>query len=163
MKNTFKVLGIIAMVAVVGFSITACGDDGGDGGGGSGGGNGTFAVTGIPSEYNGKYAIFMGGDEDAEFLMGFQSFNTSTERATLVQIANGSVTLPMWIANNNTGQIVRYSGNSTDIPGAIEIYALATYDFDGDEEPIDGRVFIVTFSNGSAATTWSRGVPFDDE
>ena len=35
MKNVFKVLGIIAIVAVIGFSFAACGDDdGGDGGGG---------------------------------------------------------------------------------------------------------------------------------
>jgi len=41
MKNLFKVLGTqslrlcaIALVAVIGFSLTACGDDGGDGGGG---------------------------------------------------------------------------------------------------------------------------------
>jgi hypothetical protein len=35
MKNVFKVLGIIALVAVIGFSMAACGgdDDGGGGGG----------------------------------------------------------------------------------------------------------------------------------
>jgi len=41
MKNTFKVLGIIAIVAVIGFSFAACGgddDDGSNGGGGGGSG-----------------------------------------------------------------------------------------------------------------------------
>jgi hypothetical protein len=37
MKNKFKLLGIIALVAVIGFSMTAC-DDGSGGGGSSGGG-----------------------------------------------------------------------------------------------------------------------------
>jgi hypothetical protein len=42
MKNTFKVLGIIALVAVIGFSFVACGgdDDGGSSGGTGGGGGG---------------------------------------------------------------------------------------------------------------------------
>ena len=40
MKNTFKLL-IIALIAVIGFSMLACGDgSGGGGGGGSGGGYG---------------------------------------------------------------------------------------------------------------------------
>jgi len=43
MKNTIKFLGIIAFVAIIGFSMAACGDDsgGGGGGGGSGGLSGT--------------------------------------------------------------------------------------------------------------------------
>ena len=42
MKNVFKVLGIITLVALIGFSMIACGDEGGGpagGGGGGGGGN----------------------------------------------------------------------------------------------------------------------------
>jgi hypothetical protein len=42
MKNTFKLIGIIALVAVIGFSMAACGDD--DGGGGGGGGGIDFSV-----------------------------------------------------------------------------------------------------------------------
>jgi len=37
MKNTIKVLGIIALVVAIGFSFAACGDGGGGGGGGGGG------------------------------------------------------------------------------------------------------------------------------
>jgi len=37
MKNTIKVFGIIALVAIIGFSMTACGDDD----------EGTVAVTGV--------------------------------------------------------------------------------------------------------------------
>jgi len=163
MKNLFKVLGIIALVAIIGFSLTACGDDGSDGGNPTtGGGSGTFTVTGIPSQHNGKYALFMGGDEDGdEYLMGFQSINMSSGVATLVRIANGSVSLPMWTVAGE--QLVRYSGTSdTAVPGMIEIYASATYDFDDDAEPLDGRIFLITFSNGSASTTWNSGLPLDE-
>ena len=38
MKNAIKLFGIIALVAVIGFSMTACGGDDDDGGGGGGGG-----------------------------------------------------------------------------------------------------------------------------
>jgi len=37
MKNTFKVIGIIAMVALIGFSMVSCSDDSSSGGGGGGG------------------------------------------------------------------------------------------------------------------------------
>ena len=39
MKNTMKCLGLIALVAVIGFSFAACGDGGDNGGGGNQGGN----------------------------------------------------------------------------------------------------------------------------
>jgi len=35
MKRVFKILGIIALVAVIGFGLVSCGDDDGGGGGGS--------------------------------------------------------------------------------------------------------------------------------
>jgi len=54
MKNIFKVLGIIALVTVIGFSISCGGDDDGDntggGGGGDGGGNGNGSG-GEPTEW----------------------------------------------------------------------------------------------------------------
>jgi hypothetical protein len=40
MKNTIKLFGIIALVAVIGFSFAACGGDDDGGGSGGGGGNG---------------------------------------------------------------------------------------------------------------------------
>jgi hypothetical protein len=40
MKNLAKLVGIIALVAVIGFSMTACDDGNGSGGGGGGGGGG---------------------------------------------------------------------------------------------------------------------------
>jgi len=37
MKSILKILGVIALVAVIGFSMAACSSDGGGGGGGGGG------------------------------------------------------------------------------------------------------------------------------
>jgi len=55
MKNANKTFGtfsrmlcVIALTAVIGLSMTACG-------GGGGGGAGELTITGIPSTYNGKY------------------------------------------------------------------------------------------------------------
>ena len=45
MKNIVKLFGIIALVAVIGFSMAACGDD--DSGGGGGGGSVTFTINGL--------------------------------------------------------------------------------------------------------------------
>jgi hypothetical protein len=42
MKNTIKFFGIIALVAVIGFSMAACGGGGGGGGGGGSGGSGAL-------------------------------------------------------------------------------------------------------------------------
>jgi len=40
MKNVLKTFGLIALMAVIGFSMAACSDDGGGGPGGGGGGGG---------------------------------------------------------------------------------------------------------------------------
>ncbi|WP_461247712.1 hypothetical protein, partial [Treponema sp. R6D11] len=59
MKNFFKVLGVIALVAVIGFSMAACGsydDDSGGGGSLEGGGlSGTWV-----SDWNGNTITFSG-------------------------------------------------------------------------------------------------------
>jgi len=55
MKNSFKVM-IIALIAVIGFSMAACGDGSGDG---AGNGQGYITITDIPSEYNGMRLSFM--------------------------------------------------------------------------------------------------------
>jgi len=118
---------------------------------------GTFTVTDIPSEYNGKYALFSGDNEALDLrLNGYQSFNKTTVVITLVQIANGSVSLPMWIYDVAGEELVRYSGNNT-VEGFLEIIDSATV---GDHSVaiIDIRYWdSITFSNGSAQRTWDSG------
>jgi len=69
MKNVFKVLGIIALAVVIGFSFFACGDNNGGGGDNSGGGpvivkgNGkTVPVTGVSLNKT-SLSLAVGGSE----------------------------------------------------------------------------------------------------
>ena len=58
MKNTFRVLGIIALLAVVGFSMAACGGD-------SGGDNSdpkTIKITDVPSNWKGQIQVAIFSD-----------------------------------------------------------------------------------------------------
>ena len=124
---------------------------------GSGGGEAsTFTLTGIPSQYNGKYVYLNGGSESGGGVLGFQSVNMSTQTFTLCLISNGSVSLPMWIVS--TGTPVKYSGNDTwDFIGA---YLVNTQTVTGDlmAQAIGYITFpSVTFANGSATRAWSQG------
>jgi len=149
-------------------------------GGGSGGPvgppampSGIFTVTGIPSQYNGMYAIFeevgasssSGDGEPVESdhvgLGGFQSVNMSTGVFTLVQIVNGSVSLPMWTGNFDTQQVVRYYGFDT-VAGVLYIANSATPNMET-TQPLAIRFWeSITFSNGSATKTWASGIDFGD-
>jgi len=104
MKNK---LGIIALAAIIAFSFFGCGDD-------EGGGSGTFTLTNIPAEHNGKY-VFVEAKNNSVYLLGANSFNMSEMTAALPQISDGSVSVPMWIFTNpnNPAEYKRYSGNDT--------------------------------------------------
>jgi len=72
MKNVFKLFGLIALIAVIGFSMAACGGD--DGGGGGGGGKWipatgeyTQPFTGILSNGNTTLIINWWGGGEAPF------------------------------------------------------------------------------------------------
>jgi hypothetical protein len=163
MKSFFRIFGIIAFVAVIGFSMVAC-DDGSDSGGGSGGGGGgTLTITNIPAKYNGRYAYFISEDKSLP-LLGLQSF--STETITLIQIVNGQVSLPMWkatLSGNNITAVTRYSGNDTVTVGIkkrVTISSSPTMNEDVDESVINvinyGNTSII-FLNGSATKSCNDG------
>jgi len=158
MKNVFKFLGIITFIAVIAFSMAACGDDDSSAGGGgsSGAGSGgTFTLTGIPSEYNGMYAGTPGNFLSEGVLQGFQSISKAGDY-TYPRISNGSVSIPMWIFSNSTdpSSAKRYTGNDTATG-----YAGFIVDFfsDSNGDKTIGSSFFdsVTFSNGNAARSWN--------
>jgi len=154
MKKTIRIFGIFALVAVIGFSMVGCKDDDDDGGVE----DGIFKITGIPSEYDGKYAYF-GAYIEGGLIIGCQSYNTTTDVYTLVQIANGSVSLPIWTYNSANGQYdLRYSDNVTlEHGGRIDIFNSPTMNFDNDSSIANRFWTSITFSNGGAAKTWSSG------
>jgi hypothetical protein len=153
MKNTIKLFGFIALVAVIGFSFAACGGDD-DGGGG---GQGTFTLTDIPSKYNGKYALLVGEggeDETYTYLYGCLSWTESPETFTLPQISNGSVSLPMWKVTSDE-KLVKYSGNNSC---GILVGIFNSQTWDGEEAIVDVYFEPVPFSKGSATKSWNNGI-----
>jgi hypothetical protein len=127
-------------------------------GGGGGGTAGKFIVTGIPSEYNGKYAMAVGSDESIG-LFGLKNASfIPLHEYTLVQIANGRVSLPMWTVSSDGNSLTAYTGNYT-----IEYFTLAIYEneiasYTANVPPIAQLLFSsVKFSNGGATRAWPQG------
>jgi len=165
-----KAISVVLLFTAVFFGLASCEGDyidpgalamggegiggGGHGGGGSGGSGGTFTLTGIPSQHNGRYAVFFSDNVE---VVGCQNVD-SNWTTTLVQIANGSISLPMW--NMTSGQAVGYSGSHTD-GGVVLIYSSATQIQYNWPDYIAGRYFSsITFSNGSATKDWSQGTNY---
>jgi len=142
---------IVALVAAIGFSITACDD----GSGGPGGGGGTFTITGIPPKYNGKYVTFSGGDG-----VNFVLYNYEPgKRTTLARISNGRVSMPLWKMNMDSS-MTRYSGNDTcSLVGFITADStVSAGGLAGSQTVPDAAILVrsVTFSNGSATKSWNE-------
>jgi len=174
MKKALKLLAVIALAAVIGFSMAACGgDDDDDGGGNNGGGGttpgtnpgtgsgGTLTVTDIQTKYNGKYAYFNGtislADHDiVGSLLGFQSVGgavgtTAAANSTFSRIANGRVSIPAWLVTADK-TLVRYSGNDTFEIIGFTISEVDTLGKNNDPSYYlaGGSFMSVTFTNGSA-------------
>jgi len=135
------------------------GNNGGDtpttpvnpGGGGNQNQNSMFTLTGMPNDYNGKYAMFFAPDSS---IYGVNSINVNNSGMSfkLIKISNGKVNLPMWVYDND---FVRYYGNDT-VDGYIMIFNSENIsDIRG---MIDLRSFSsVVFSGGAATKTWNQG------
>jgi hypothetical protein len=118
MARSARLLGIIALVAVIGFSMTACGGGGGDD-------TGSLTITGLGA-YDGKYVIAMGGGDgegDEVALFAGNSFNINHEKETITgtgtQINGGTVTLKVWEASEEEGDLIGYNGND-----AVDVFFL---------------------------------------
>jgi hypothetical protein len=145
MKNLYKLIGIIALVAGIGFSFTACGDDDDD----NGGGGGTFTLTGIPSEYNGKYIqiwIDKTGGWTRTDVWGSQDKDGS--QTDFVLISNGRASIPLWTGTSidriryTLTETVSCSGGIGNTKGGY----LSLVSF---------RILNIPFTNGSATKSWA--------
>ena len=167
MKKTVKLLGLLAFVAAIVFSMTAatCGSktaqstsssvsetadskaastSGGSESSSSGGG---ITVTGIPSQYNGQYAT---AGVHGLPLYGAQSF--SNPFWILPRISNGTVTIPLW----NGQEFTRWYGSAT---GTILVQIRTAANAQTNPTAVDRRLFSsVTITNGDATIAWSQGI-----
>jgi hypothetical protein len=134
----------------IGFSMAACGDEGSDGSGGGGGGRAsTLTVTGIPAEYNGKYAICFFMSNNAGLVYGYQEPNSMAG----VLVSNGTVSIPLWADFSSP-----YSGNETAASGVtVDFWDRATGGGSGNISLPSRNFRSVTFSNGGAVVSWGQG------
>ena len=152
MKNTIKVLGIIALVAVIGFTMAAC-DNGSKDDNGSGG---TFTLTGIPSQYNGKYFYIQidTSNTDAEWAYG--TVDEDGSQYYFARISNGRASIPLWAYSFSAPDevyAVRYTRTET-VPCRVDIL-----NADGISGMVGGGIKFsfnsVSFTNGSATKSWN--------
>jgi len=128
MKNVFKVLGIIAIAAVIGFSTVSCSSD-------HGGGGGALTITGL-TEAEGKYVVGYG---EGDFMYYFAGKDTDEHGE---QIKNGKVTLKVY---SGMGSWNEYNGDAT-VTFFLYFLDSATDKADSNGS-YDGKV-TVTFAEG---------------
>jgi hypothetical protein len=134
---------------------------------GSGGG---LTITDIPSEYNGKYAFFLGvdvaGTDGKSTLKGCQQSSQKPAEIKFSPISNGRVSIPVWIhttinidadAGTTDTDIRRYSGSDTYTDITV-LFADVEYNKDFLQEKAKIVFQSVTFQNGNDTKSWSDGI-----
>jgi hypothetical protein len=152
MKSLLKLFGIIALVAVIGFSFAACDDGttgGGSGGGGGGGKGGTFTITNIPAEFNGVDAMVYNLENDSINASNIYIYGANT------RISNGRVSFPLTVYSHDTREYYDYRGNDTGCRVEVHLGGIASTR----GSIVFGRRGTprVDFSNGSATKSWNEG------
>ena len=158
MKNFLKLLGIIALAAVIGFSFAACDDGSKDD---KDGGGGTFTLTDIPSEYADyqrtiplNYAncttylessITIIGSKDTDWLIS----------PNMVPISNGRVSIPLWAYDASSDSVMPYTKRYTGTEEVAD-FIVSIYRTDGGFGAYHVNVYFynLRFTNGSATKSW---------
>jgi hypothetical protein len=153
MKNVFKILGIIALVAVIGFSMASCGgdDDKDNGGGTVQGTSGKLTITGLDS-FNGKFAVAM-QDDDGE-LIAAADLNASSQTMKGGKIANGSVTLKVW-KTAGTSTASNYAGSDANVAFMVMIIDNETFNQSSATNPTGIGAVKVNFTNGVGSGSYT--------
>jgi hypothetical protein len=121
------------------------------------GGNG-FTVTGIPSEYLGKYVAGWGETGAYRIIVGSATPPTLTSSSAIIPgvlIQGSTVTLPLWLLSNDQTTSTSYVGSDTVSYFAIGISPYSSFGSNKDEVGISFSN--VTFINGSATRAVSQG------
>jgi hypothetical protein len=143
MKNTIKIIGIIAMVAVIGFSMAACADDSsGDEGFAT---DGRLTITGL-NDYNGQFVSATFVTDDGLFVAAKDASIKSLGGDKWLgyhhaKISGGTVTLNVYEFENKDVSLKNFTING-EITFDVEIAPT-----EDDYSDIVGTV-TVTFTNG---------------
>ena len=128
----------------------------------SGGAGGNLTVTGIPSEFNGLYAIFIDDStyDSTLIIWGFVSEDVQNETVTLPIISGGRVTIPLWAWDAN-GNVERFTGNATGVKGWVAIATNSPIPFDEIDSGVAFQYYrewqSINFHGGNASITWASG------
>ena len=152
MKNTFKLIGFIVLVAVTGFSFMACG-----GSDGSGSGititvqatEGKLTISGLGA-YNGKW-VFVTDNFNTYFAA--ESANAANQTFKGAQITGGSATLDVWKVGNYA--LLNFDGDDT-ITLDVAIFNVQTVPMNNSPsgpQPIATGTVTVTFTGGISLST----------
>jgi hypothetical protein len=142
MKNFTRLFGIIALVAVIGFSMTACEQESEPEGDSSTAGR--LTITGL-SSYNGKQlgtALFYPYTFSGDYSLNTTPNNNFTDYS-LPTINGGSCTVYVWkqtLSGNSVGEPKSYTGNDQNVKYDVDIK-------DGANFVASGTV-TVNFTNG---------------
>ena len=148
MKRKILVSGLLVCLLALGLVFVSCG---------GGSSEGTFTVTDIPAEYNGKYVFIWIDpiDSNDRGISGFVSRDNNGY--TLPQISNGKVTIPLWKGGET------YSGNgtyvtTTNFDHRVLVKIHENKVISGLNEPNVRYFFFasVTFSKGSATKSYKN-------
>jgi len=143
MKKAFRLFGIVALAALIGFSMIACDDGvGGPGGGGGGGGEsgaGRLTVTGLPS--GGRWSVYV-YPQSVTVSGGYGSWPDSNEEAWDLNEPSEGNTFQLHKRGNDKS--VRWTGSGSWTV-AMHYWGSAYGDYTA----------TVNFSNGSATVPFS--------
>jgi hypothetical protein len=141
-----KLLGIIALVVVIGFSMVGCGGDNG----GTTGTTGELTIVGF-DDYNGQYAVAVCNDYslDKSFLAA-AGFNEDGTLVDAVKISSGQAALKVWEIKNDNA--LSYNGNDTlSFNVLIYDHTPIVYNYSFDNQYIALKQVIGVFSDGVAS------------
>jgi hypothetical protein len=160
MANKKSWLGMLVLVLAFGMTVVGCDNGSTDNNGGNI--EGTLVLTDIPATYNGKYAYFQ-AQNSSVMLLGCQSANMSTKTITAIRIANGKVSIPLWIYNESTNSVSRYFGDDifTQNDGwGVVIYNTPTLTESTEQSDRIATVYFtgaIAFKNGGAIKSVNTG------